>query len=293
MNTPSPLVPQGAFQDKGKSHVRITVFAILAVHVVLLGVLLIAGCNKKTDLADGSTPPPAGQDQWPSATPPPGGNPVNPGPGTPPAPDAHLTAPPPLPLPTPTPLPGDTSAPPPIPGAGTGTGLTPPSTPGGTVVAPGGETPPPPPPPPVETGTGTEHTIAKGETLATIGKKYGVGYKAIEAANPSINPTRLKIGDKIKIPAPSKTPSAPAPTAGAATGSSPTVYVVRSGDNLLKIAKSMGVPVKQLRAANNLRTDQIKVGQRLKIPARHTVAPAEAATAPPPVAPPITLPTGQ
>lgn len=292
MNTPSPLVPQGAFQDKGKSHVRITVFAILAVHVVLLGVLLIAGCNKKTDLADGSTPPPAGnQDQWPAPAPNP--NPGGaPGAGTPPGPDAHLAPPPPLPLPPPTPLPGDTSAPPPIPGPGAGPGLTPPPTPGGTVVAPGGDTTPPPPPPPVDTGSATEHTITKGETLATIGKKYGVGYKAIEAANPAINPTRLKIGDKIKIPAPSKTPAAPAPTAGTATGSSPTVYVVRSGDNLLKIAKSMGVPVKQLRAANNLRTDQIKVGQKLKVPARHTAAPADAATAPPPVAPPITLPTG-
>ena len=47
MNKPNPLVPQGTFADKGKSHIRITVFAILAVHVVLLGVLLIAGCNKK------------------------------------------------------------------------------------------------------------------------------------------------------------------------------------------------------------------------------------------------------
>ncbi len=287
MNTPSPLVPQGAFQDKGKSHVRITVFAILAVHVVLLGVLLIAGCNKKTDLADGSTPPPSGtQEQWPTPAPSPGGAP---GAGATP-PDAHLAPPPPLPLPPPSPLPGDTSAPPPVPGPGSG--LTPPPTPGGTVVAPGGETTPPPPPPPIETGTTTEHTIVKGETLATIGKKYGVGYKAIEAANPAINPTRLKIGDKIKIPAPSKTPAAPAPTAGAAPSSSATVYVVRSGDNLLKISKSTGVPIKQLRAANNMRTDRITVGQKLKVPARHTAAPAEAA-APPPVAPPITLPPGQ
>src|SRR6266540_1482533 len=49
MNTPNPLVPQGTFPDKGKAQIRITVFAILAVHVVLLGVLLIAGCNKKTE----------------------------------------------------------------------------------------------------------------------------------------------------------------------------------------------------------------------------------------------------
>src|SRR5262245_16826167 len=73
MNTPNPLVPQGTFKDKGKSHVRITVFAILAVHVMLLGVLLIAGCNKKSaDMAqDNGTglppvPPPPTDVQWPA-----------------------------------------------------------------------------------------------------------------------------------------------------------------------------------------------------------------------------------
>src|SRR5262245_61311387 len=93
MNTPSPLVPQGAFQDKGKSHVRITVFAILAIHVVLLGVLLIAGCNKKTDVADNSATPsvPPAPDQWPAGVPPT----ATPPPGT--------EAVPPVPLPVPTP----------------------------------------------------------------------------------------------------------------------------------------------------------------------------------------------
>ncbi|MEY2409879.1 MAG: hypothetical protein QOF48_2549, partial [Verrucomicrobiota bacterium] len=56
MNKPNPLVPQGTFADKGKSHIRITVFAILAVHVVLLGVLLIAGCNKKDNAAQNGDP---------------------------------------------------------------------------------------------------------------------------------------------------------------------------------------------------------------------------------------------
>ncbi len=277
-------MPQGAFQDKGKSHVRITVFAILAVHVVLLGVLLIAGCNRKTELADGSTPP--GQPSDPLAPPP--------------SPAATPDAGTPVPLPTPVPPPAfagtpttpDTNPPSvPVPGAPS----SPVTPPGGALPPPTELTPPPPVPGPgvTDAGAGSEHTIAKGETLATIGKKYGVGYKAIEAANPGINPTRLKIGDKIKIPAASAKAAPAAPTASAGSGaSSSTVYVVRSGDNLLKIAKATGVPVKQLRAANNLRTDQIRVGQKLKVPARHGSAPAEA-TAPPPVAPPVTLPTGQ
>ena len=48
MNEPSPLVPQGSFesQAKRKSHVRIAVFSILAIHVVVLGGLLILGCKR-------------------------------------------------------------------------------------------------------------------------------------------------------------------------------------------------------------------------------------------------------
>src|SRR5262245_21901733 len=50
MNTPNPLIPQGTFlEQKGRSHIRIAVFTILAVHVVLLGSLLLAGCKRTTD----------------------------------------------------------------------------------------------------------------------------------------------------------------------------------------------------------------------------------------------------
>src|SRR5438552_13851822 len=47
MNTPNPLVPEGSLtkETKGKTNVRIAVFTILAVHVVLLGGLLMQGCK--------------------------------------------------------------------------------------------------------------------------------------------------------------------------------------------------------------------------------------------------------
>ena len=245
MNTPNPLVPQGTFQDKGKAQIRITVFAILAVHLVALGVLLIAGCNKKAE----------------------------------PEQAADNTGIPPVP-----PLPMDTNWPtPPVPtGTQDVTQLPPPVTPTQDLV---NVTPPPlvnpPPPEPVATGS-SEHTISKGESFYTVGK----------------NPARLKIGQKIIIPA-GKAPAAsngalaPAPTVGE---SAAKTYKVKSGDNLGKIGKSFGVTPKQLRAANNLKTDQIKVGQTLKIPVKAAAAalpPVEAAPpvpAAPAVIPPATLP---
>ena len=45
-----------------------------------------------------------------------------------------------------------------------------------------------------------------------------------------------------------------------------TLYVVKSGDSLTRIAKVHGTTVKALKAANGLEGDRIVVGARLKIP---------------------------
>jgi LysM repeat protein len=234
MNTPSPLVPQGTMPDKGKSHIRIAVFTILAIHVVLLSALLIAGCKKTSETAQQDVPPPV-------VTPP-------------------VEPPPPLVV--------DSNPPPVVPS-------NPP------VVVPLIEPPPvvEPPPPAL-----SEHTIVKGDTFAILAKKYGVTTKAVEAANPGVNPTRLKIGQKIKIPPPKTTAAnGAAAVNGVVAGTGEKVYTVKSGDNLMKIGKTFGVSAKQLRAYNNLRTDQIKVGQKLKIPVKAAAPPPVDATVPPAV----------
>jgi LysM repeat protein len=51
-----------------------------------------------------------------------------------------------------------------------------------------------------------------------------------------------------------------------ATSHSASVYVIKSGDTLTRIAKTHGTTVKALKAANNLGNDRIVVGARLKIP---------------------------
>ena len=59
-------------------------------------------------------------------------------------------------------------------------------------------------PPPALAPVGQEYTIVKGDSFATIAKKFpGVTAKAIQEANPTVQPTKLKIGQKIQIPPPS------------------------------------------------------------------------------------------
>ena len=45
-----------------------------------------------------------------------------------------------------------------------------------------------------------------------------------------------------------------------------SIYTVKSGDTLSHIAKTHGITLKALRAANNLEGDRIVVGAKLKIP---------------------------
>jgi LysM repeat protein len=152
-----------------------------------------------------------------------------------------------------------------------------------------------PVPPAVPAGA-TEYTIVKGDSFSTIAPKFHVSVKAIADANPGVEPTKLQIGQKIHIPvaaastAPAGTGTAPVESAGA--GGEQT-YTVKSGDNLTKIAGQFGTTIKALRAANSLKTDSIKVGQKLKIPAK-AAAPVAVPTAPvetAPTSPPVSTPT--
>ena len=131
---------------------------------------------------------------------------------------------------------------------------------------------------------GSDYKIVKGDTLDKIAKHYGVSTKALEAANPKLNPKNLKIGANVVIPAATpKTSSSSSVT----TPLGANVYVVKPGDSLGKIAKSHGTTVTALKAVNSLATDRINVGQKLTIPDKN-VAPVSVptATTPTPVATP-------
>lgn len=145
--------------------------------------------------------------------------------------------------------------------------------------------PPPdlvPPAPPVN-----EHVVASGDSFYSLGKHYGVSAQAIADANPGVEPTRLRIGQRLNIPAPTD-PAVGAPGGIPAATVGEQIHVVKSGDNLTRIANKYGVTVKALRSANHLVTDRILVGDKLKIPGK---APAPApAPAPIPEPGPVPLP---
>ncbi len=104
------------------------------------------------------------------------------------------------------------------------------------------------------------YTIQQGDTFWSIAKELeGITVDEIKALNPGIDPTKLKVGMKIKL---IKTPS------------KSTTYTVRKGDTLWGIARAYkGVEVADIKKANNLKSDLITVGQKLTIPSGESSAP--------------------
>lgn len=133
------------------------------------------------------------------------------------------------------------------------------------------QTPPPitTQPPPVTLGATKEYKIKAGDTFYSIGKEFGVSMNALKEANPTVDPSKLQIGKAITIPASSAAPAATttaAPTASAPTGFK--IHEVKSGDTLSSLATKYGTTIKAIQTANGMTDTRIKVGQKLKIPAK-------------------------
>jgi N-acetylmuramoyl-L-alanine amidase len=130
-------------------------------------------------------------------------------------------------------------------------------------------------------GVTTTHKIAPKDTLGGLAGHYHVSLKDLLAANPSVNPTKLKIGETLMIPAPTTAAAAAGntvtPSAPPATGDT-TSYKVKAGDTLIKIASAHGTSVKAIQSVNGLKTTTIQVGKTLKIPSKSS-APSPASEA--------------
>ncbi len=142
------------------------------------------------------------------------------------------------------------------------------------------------------------YTIAKGDTFGSLAKKNGVTIKAIEAANPGVNSSHLKIGQKIKMPSASSaassgsvTTSRPASSSRTATTKKSTkskgsttkasgakavaggTYTVKKGDTLRKIAKavygdeSLWQRIFRANRGDMSDANDLTVGQVIKLPA--------------------------
>lgn len=111
------------------------------------------------------------------------------------------------------------------------------------------------------------YRVKSGDYLGRIAEKYKVSVKNIMKWNHMSN-SNIHIGQKLKIYT-SGGPSSTTQTKSEGTGTSAKEYItytVKSGDTLLKIAKKYpNVSVDEIKKWNQLKSDKISVGAKLKI----------------------------
>jgi len=106
------------------------------------------------------------------------------------------------------------------------------------------------------------HKVRPGDSLWKVADRYNMYIKDILRANPKLrNKKYLRVGQKICIPY--KKRSVKKKTR---KRSSYIVYRVRRGDSLQKIAKKFGIHWKDIKRANGMRSNLIRVGQLIKVP---------------------------
>lgn len=141
------------------------------------------------------------------------------------------------------------------------------------------------------------YVVKKGDSLWKIAKAETVTVGELSRANNLTKTSTLKVGQKLTVPVSAKAEKASIATASVvptttdasgaastatasatpATDAGGTMYTVKSGDSLWKIARQQSVSVAALKQANSLSGDSLKVGQKLHIPVATAKATADTA----------------
>jgi len=123
-------------------------------------------------------------------------------------------------------------------------------------------------PVPQERVTSSRYTVARGDTLGKLSRKFGVSVRDLKDAN-GLRSNTLRTGMKLNIPGITQSPSEPALEVGTkvvATASPRREHVVGKGDTLGSIAGKHGVTITAIKNENNIEGNSITVGQVLYIP---------------------------
>lgn len=123
-----------------------------------------------------------------------------------------------------------------------------------------------------------EYTVAAGDSLARIGRRFGVSVQALERANGLKDGSIIHPGQKLRIPG--RATATPAATAPAAATATTATHTVQAGETFYSIALQHGVSVNRLIAANpDVSPNAMRVGQKIRLVDARP-APAAAATPP-------------
>ena len=95
------------------------------------------------------------------------------------------------------------------------------------------------------------YTVKSGDTLYSIAKKFNTTVSNLMTLN-NLTSSTLSLNQVLKVP------TAESPTTD-------TYYTVKSGDSLYSIANKYGLTVDELKKLNNLTSNLLSIGQKLKV----------------------------
>ncbi|MDH5906373.1 N-acetylmuramoyl-L-alanine amidase [Vibrio splendidus] len=109
------------------------------------------------------------------------------------------------------------------------------------------------------TGSVSQHKVSRGESLSVIASKYGTSTQTLMKFN-NLKSSSLAIGQVLKIPS-----SASGSSSSSAVKTKTITHTVKSGEYLGKIASRYKVSVADIKRENRLKSETLRVGQKLRI----------------------------
>lgn len=104
------------------------------------------------------------------------------------------------------------------------------------------------------------HTVRTGETLFSISREYNITVDELRRWN-NIRNNTIIVGQRLVVSDPSRSDSP-------VSGGDQLRHTVRAGETLMAISRRYQTDVDEIRRANNLQSDVLRVGQVLMIPSQ-------------------------
>ena len=98
-------------------------------------------------------------------------------------------------------------------------------------------------------GSGNYYVVQNGDSLWKIANQYGITVNELKSLN-GLTSNNLMVGQILEVPSSSNTSE---------------TYTVKAGDSLWKIANQFGLTVAELKNLNGLNSDNLSIGQVLKV----------------------------
>lgn len=99
------------------------------------------------------------------------------------------------------------------------------------------------------------YVVKKGDSLWSIAKKYNMTVDELKSIN-NLKSNLLSIGQRLKIKE---------------SNDNQNIYIVKKGDTLYKIANMYETTVDNLKALNNLKNNNLSIGQKLIVPSKNKI----------------------